>query len=136
MGLRKEFGGFDRRVWTLFTARTIDGAGFSFMYPFLAIYLHDQQHISMSMVGLILLVAAGAGAIGNLVGGEIADAYGRKRIMTVSIIERGAGSVAVSARPALPNTRPTSGTVRMRRSWIWRIFWASVSLRPGRVDGM
>ncbi len=97
MGLRKEFGGFDRRVWTLFTARTIDGAGFSFMYPFLAIYLHDQQHISMSMVGLILLVAAGAGAVGNLVGGEIADAYGRKRIMTVSIIARGLVFVAIGA---------------------------------------
>jgi MFS family permease len=97
VGLRKEFGGFDRRVWTLFTARTIDGAGFSFMYPFLAIYLHDQQHISMSMVGLILLVAAGAGAIGNLVGGEIADAYGRKRIMTVSIIARGLVFVVIGA---------------------------------------
>ncbi|MGD0818325.1 MAG: MFS transporter [Methanomassiliicoccales archaeon] len=97
MGFRKEFGGFDRRVWTLFTARTIDGAGFSFMYPFLAIYLHDQLHISMSVVGLILLVAAGAGAIGNLVGGEIADAYGRKRIMAVSIIARGLVFVVIGA---------------------------------------
>ncbi len=89
MGFSKRFGGFDRRVWTLFTARTIDGAGFSFMYPFLAIYLHSQLNISMSLVGLILLVAAGAGAVGNLIGGEIADAYGRKRIMAVSIIVRG-----------------------------------------------
>ena len=30
-------------------------------------------------------------------------------VMTVSIIENGAGSVLVSARPALPNTRSTSG---------------------------
>ena len=97
MGLMKEFGGFDRRVWTLFTARTIDGAGFSFMYPFLAIYLHDQLHISMSVVGLILLVAAGAGAVGNLIGGEIADAYGRKRIMAVSIIARGLVFVVIGA---------------------------------------
>ena len=97
MGLRKEFGRYDRRVWTLFTARTIDGAGFSFMYPFLAIYLHDQLHISMSLVGLILLVAAGAGAIGNLVGGEIADKYGRKRLMVASILARGLVFVAMGA---------------------------------------
>ena len=97
MGFRKEFSGFDRRVWTLFTARTIDGAGFSFMYPFLAIYLHDQLHISMSVVGLILLVAAGAGAVGNLVGGEIADAYGRKRLMVISILTRGLVFVAIGA---------------------------------------
>ena len=97
MGLRKEFGRYDRRVWTLFTARTIDGAGVSFMYPFLAIYLHDQLHISMSLVGLILLVAAGAGAIGNLVGGEIADKYGRKRLMVASILARGLVFVAMGA---------------------------------------
>jgi MFS family permease len=97
MGLRERFGGYDRRVWTLFTARTIDGTGFSFMYPFLAIYLHDQLHISMSLVGLILLVAAGAGAVGNLVGGEIADAYGRKRIMAISIIARGMVFVVIGA---------------------------------------
>ena len=33
------------------------------------------------------------------------------RTTTVSIIENGAGSVEVSARPALPNTRSTSGNV-------------------------
>ncbi len=56
--------------------------------------------------------------------------------ITVSIIEKGAGSVAVSARPAFPKTRSTSGTVRMRRSCTWRMRWASVWLRPGRVEGM
>jgi hypothetical protein len=34
---------------------------------------------------------------------------GGLRITVVSIIEKGAGSVEVSARPALPNTRSTSG---------------------------
>ena len=36
--------------------------------------------------------------------------------MVVSNISSGAGSVAVSARPALPNTRSTSGTVLISRS--------------------
>jgi len=36
--------------------------------------------------------------------------------MVVSNISSGAGSVAVSARPALPNTRATSGTWRIMRS--------------------
>ena len=36
--------------------------------------------------------------------------------MVVWNISGGAGSVAVSARPALPKTRATSGTVLMRRS--------------------
>ena len=34
-------------------------------------------------------------------------------MMIVSIMEYGAGSVAVSARPALPKTRSTSGKLLM-----------------------
>jgi hypothetical protein len=37
-------------------------------------------------------------------------------VMVVSTIESGAGSVAVSARPILPKTWCTSGTVRIIRS--------------------
>src|SRR3954470_24381619 len=38
------------------------------------------------------------------------------RVITVSNIERGAGSVEVSARPAFPATRCTSGKLLMRPS--------------------
>ena len=57
-------------------------------------------------------------------------------VITVSIIDRGAGSVEVSARPALPSTRSTSGNVLMMRSVTWRSFCASVIEMPGIVDGM
>ncbi len=56
--------------------------------------------------------------------------------MVVSNISRGAGSVAVSARPALPNTRSTSGTVLMRRSVCWSSSDALEAEMPGNADGM
>ena len=40
------------------------------------------------------------------------------RLITVSAISSGAGSVAVLARPALPNTDSTSGKVLMILSWV------------------
>ena len=57
-------------------------------------------------------------------------------VMIVSIMESGAGSVDVSARPALPSTVRTSGKrIRMRScSCIRRS--ASVTEMPGSVDGM
>ncbi len=58
------------------------------------------------------------------------------RVMTVSSMESGAGSVEVSARPALPSTRSTSGKRRMMRSVTWSSFWASVMEMPGMVVGM
>ena len=58
------------------------------------------------------------------------------RVMVVSIIDRGAGSVAVSARPTLPKTFSTSGKVRMMRSVCCSSSRALVTETPGRVVGM
>ena len=58
------------------------------------------------------------------------------RTTVVSIIESGAGSVDVSARPALPNTRSTSGTCRNSSSCFCSSALASVTEMPGSVVGM
>src|SRR5664279_3967546 len=56
--------------------------------------------------------------------------------MTVSIIENGAGSVDVSARPALPKTVDTSGNCLMMRSCTCINCCAWVTPMPGSVEGM
>ncbi len=56
--------------------------------------------------------------------------------MVVSNISSGAGSVAVSARPALPKTLATSGTVRISRSVCWSSSDAFPTDRPGSAVGM
>ena len=57
-------------------------------------------------------------------------------VIVVSNMERGAGSVAVSARPALPNTRSTSGKVARMLSCRRMVSPALAMLMPGRVPGM
>src|SRR5229473_809236 len=57
------------------------------------------------------------------------------RLMTVSNISVGAGSVAVDARPALPQTEATSGKDLMILSWVWSSSAAFVIERPGSVVG-
>ena len=58
------------------------------------------------------------------------------RTMVVSIIENGAGSVDVSALPALPKTVCTSGKPRRMRSCVCRIACASPTDMPGSVVGI
>jgi len=58
------------------------------------------------------------------------------RLITVSDISSGAGSVAVAARPALPNTDSTSGNDLMILSWVCSSSADLVTERPGRVVGM
>ena len=59
-----------------------------------------------------------------------------RRVIVVSIIERGAGSVAVSARPTLPKTRSTSGKLAMIRSVCCKSSLAFVTETPGKAVGM
>ncbi len=55
----------------------------------------------------------------------------------VSIIDSGAGSVEVVARPALPNTRSTSGKVRRSLLCSWSAACASATDMPGcTAEGM
>src|SRR6266436_2294582 len=56
--------------------------------------------------------------------------------MTVSIISSGAGSVAVSARPAFANTCATSGTERIRRSVCCSSSPILLTEMSGKADGM
>ena len=62
-------------------------------------------------------------------------ASGFRRIV-VSIMSIGAGSVAVSARPALPKTCSTSANDLMSRSVVCKSSRAFVGETPGNVVGM
>jgi len=66
-------------------------------------------------------------------GGHSASGF---RLTMVSDISMGAGSVAVAARPAFPNTLATSGNPLMIRSWVWSSSAALVTDSPGWLTGM
>ncbi len=82
------FKGYDHRVWVLFTSRLIDGIGFSIVGPFLALFMYQGLGVPMVVVGLVLLISGIAGAVGSLVGGLMADRYGRLGVMTYSMMLR------------------------------------------------
>src|SRR5438094_4770260 len=58
------------------------------------------------------------------------------RLITVSNISVGAGSVAVEARPALPQTEATSGNDLMILFWVCTSSAALVTDSPGSVVGL
>jgi MFS family permease len=81
----------------LFYGRIIQATGFSMALPFLALYLNGQLGVSMTEVGLVLLVSSAIGATGNIVGGEIADKFGRKRIMGLALGGRAVMMILIAA---------------------------------------
>ena len=82
--------GLDRRLWILFGGRVIAATGFSIVMPFLTIFLYTEMGVPMTVVGTIFLGTALSGAVGQIIGGELADRLGRRPVMWVSMAMRAA----------------------------------------------
>lgn len=79
---------FDIRVWIIFFSRLVISMGFAIAMPFISIYFNMELGVAMSIVGTIFLVRAAVASIGQVVGGELSDRFGRKRVMVWSLIFR------------------------------------------------
>ena len=75
--LQQTAGGLPRAFWYLWTGTLINRIG-SFVILYLAIYLTRELGYSQSRAGLVLGLYGAGGAAGTLVGGVLADRWGRK----------------------------------------------------------
>ena len=75
--LRQTAGGLPSAFWYLWTGSLINRLG-SFVAVFLAIYLTAGRGLSGSQAGLVLGAWGAGGAVGTLLGGTLADRWGRR----------------------------------------------------------
>ncbi|MEN1938317.1 MFS transporter [Paenibacillus sp. 102] len=80
----RELQAMDRNVWIRFIGETLNGIAMMMLMPFFALYLKDKVD-SLLQVGIIMALSPIAASFGSLIGGRIADIYGRKPIMIVSM---------------------------------------------------
>lgn len=74
--------------------------GLTLSFPFLTLYLHERRGLPMGLVGLSISAALVATAVGQAVGGELADLWGCKRVMAASLAGRAAATGLMSAAVA------------------------------------
>lgn len=93
------FRRFPPGVWLMTVVDMFVTIGFSIALPFLALYLHNERGLSMSVVGMIFLISGLCTAGTNMIGGMLSDRFGRRRlfitITTVSIFAYAALSVLI-----------------------------------------
>ena len=77
------YRGLPAPVYILFLATVINGIGI-FVFPFLTLFLTKNLGMSESAAGDFMLVASIAYVPGTLIGGRLADRFGRKRVMVAS----------------------------------------------------
>lgn len=84
-GRRASFNRVPAKVWLIAIIGFLNSASFSISLPFIALYLHDDRHLSMSMVGLIILGSGIASALVQLYAGALSDRLGRRPLLIASV---------------------------------------------------
>ena len=77
------YGGLPKPVYALFAATVINGVGI-FVFPFLTLFLTKRLGWSASRSGDFMLLSSLAYIPGTLIGGRLADRFGRKKVMLAS----------------------------------------------------
>ncbi|MFC3958534.1 MFS transporter [Halovivax cerinus] len=77
--------GFDRGVWVVAIARFVNVLGSGMVYPFATLYFYREVGIPFTLVGTGLFANSLGLATGTLVGGFLADRYGRRPVMVASM---------------------------------------------------
>ena len=83
--LRRELLLFPRQFWLLVGGTFLFFVGYELCYPFETVYLHNHLGVSMTTVGLIIGLPVLAGLPMQIVGGAIADRFGRRAVLILGI---------------------------------------------------
>ncbi|NSW92130.1 MAG: MFS transporter, partial [Firmicutes bacterium] len=76
----RPYRGLPKSVYFLFISKIVNSIG-NFVMPFLAIFLTDRLGMREDQAGFFVMLAAIAFVPGSLIGGKLADIYGRKKVL-------------------------------------------------------
>lgn len=95
---------FPRGIWLMMVLDILMTMGWSIASPFLALYLHDERDLSMSLVGWVFLAGGLCTGGANIIGGMLSDRLGRRRLLIVSsaLGALSAGAMAVLVAISAP----------------------------------
>lgn len=80
MRLLGDYGKLPKAIWILFGVRIVNALG-NFIYPFLTFFLTQKIGLSPSRAADFFILASLMSMVGSLIGGKLADRYGRKKLM-------------------------------------------------------
>lgn len=80
---------FDRLVLVLAAGDLVANFGFALVFPFLTIYLVEKLGATAAEAGLVTALYSVCSIASGAVGGWLADRFGRRRVMIVSIASTG-----------------------------------------------
>ncbi len=83
---KKIYHQFPVRFWIVVLTSFISGVGGTLLFPFFALYITQKFGVGMTEAGIILGLSSLAGLFGGMVGGALADKFGRRALIIYGLI--------------------------------------------------
>ena len=84
--LRSTYREYPSRFWVLVGASFIDRVGGTILNPFFALYVTQRFGVGMTEAGVLFTLFSVSGFAGNMLGGALADRFGRKGMVLFGLV--------------------------------------------------
>lgn len=92
--IQRTYRRFNSKFWVLVFSAFIDRLGGTMVFPFFSLYITSKFNVGMAEAGVLLGSFSLFGFIGSMVGGALADRFGRKGMMIFGLIFSAVSSIA------------------------------------------
>ncbi|MCL4528682.1 MAG: MFS transporter [Chloroflexi bacterium] len=86
---------FPIRFWIVVLASFISGIGGTLLFPFFALYITQKFSVGMTTAGIILGLFSVFGLVGGMIGGALADKFGRRVLIISGLIFGSISTIAL-----------------------------------------
>jgi MFS family permease len=70
-------------MWAAMGIQAIRSTGFSISFTYLPLYMYQQRHISMTLVGSIIFISGIVSGFAQIAGGMLADRFGHRKMFII-----------------------------------------------------
>ena len=93
--LKSIFEEFPLKFWVLVAAMFVDRVGGTLIFPFFALYITQKFNVGMTQAGVLIGIFSVSGLVGNMLGGALADRFGRKGMVLFGLVFSALSSVTM-----------------------------------------
>ena len=93
--IRSTISEYPKSFWVMMLGMFIDNLGGNLIYPFFTLYVTTRFGVGLSTVGLMLGAQTAGRVLGGIVGGGLADRYGRKNLILFGLLVSGLFSTVI-----------------------------------------
>ena len=87
------YGEYPGSFRVLVLATFIDRLGSFLLFPFFALYITERFNVGMTQVGFLFTILSAGSILGSMIGGALADRFGRRFLIIFGLVVSGIGSI-------------------------------------------